>query len=79
VSRGNVSCHKILTKAAMGLIHTREAAGMYVDREGKLEPPYMPPSVDPESYSKVRASDPQPVTWLTVQSGAPYATTLGAS
>jgi len=55
VSRGNISCCNILTKAAIQLINNTKVDKA---RVGRLEPPYMLPSVDPEKYSKVCVSNP---------------------
>jgi hypothetical protein len=61
VSRNNIACRKILTETAMQRIQNDHSTGRYVKRVGKLEPAYMPPSADPDDYSKVRLSNPLPM------------------
>jgi hypothetical protein len=55
VSQNKVECKKILSEAAKQLIRERHMAGDYKKRAEKLEPPFMPPSENPEDYSKVCA------------------------
>jgi len=76
VLKGNISCRTILTKTVIQIINNTKQDKA---RVGRLEPPYMLPSADLKGYSKVCISNPLPMMWLMVQSGAPFATTLGVS
>jgi len=53
VSQGNITCRKVLTKTAIHIINNMEQDKA---RVGRLEPPYMLPSADPNMYSKVWVS-----------------------
>jgi len=61
VSQGNISYRKILSKTAIQLINNAKEDKA---RVGRLEPPYMLPSADPERYSKVWISHLLPMMWL---------------
>jgi hypothetical protein len=66
-----MKCKKTLSEAAKQRIRTAHASGKYKHREGRLEPPYMAPSADPDDYSKVCVPRLWTIIQLIVQSGAP--------
>ena len=53
VSQRNITCRKLLSERAKQLIRDANLSGKYAKRKGKLEPPYMAPSDDPDDYSNV--------------------------
>jgi hypothetical protein len=55
VLQNKVNQRKILSEGAKRLIREQHLAGAYKNRAERLEPPYMPPSEDPDDYSKVCA------------------------
>jgi hypothetical protein len=67
-------CEKVLTGAAKHLITKDFESGMHKGKEGRREPPFMAPSLNPDDYSIVSAivlSFSSPL--LTIYSGAQFA------
>lgn len=56
VAHNHDTYEKVLTETAKQRIRDDHLAGKYQARMDASEPPYMPPSVDPDAYSMVRLS-----------------------